>query len=129
MLVWISGANAGLPVPIPYVDAQGNQYPPNMEQAWTSAQLAAIGIKSIPDPVLAPSVTFLQFMALFTPAEQLAIAASNDPQVKLFVMMATGQPHIEMDNASVVSGVNYLASSGVIQQARVATILAASPPD
>lgn len=41
MLIFIAN---GQPVPTPYVDGSGNQYPPNLEQVWSAAELAAIGI-------------------------------------------------------------------------------------
>ncbi len=53
-------------------------------------------------------VTFLQFMALFTPTEQAAIVGSTDPQVKLFTLMASGaaksiRPTRKSPQASIIS--------------------------
>jgi hypothetical protein len=42
MLVKISD---GTPVAHPYTDEQGNQYQPNIEDIWSDAELAAIGIR------------------------------------------------------------------------------------
>ncbi|MGD0564553.1 MAG: hypothetical protein ABSA66_15860 [Roseiarcus sp.] len=76
----------------------------------------------------APSLTFLQFMALFAPAEQAAIVASADPQIKLFTLMAAGAGALQLSNPEVVAGVNYLATSGAITAARATAILAGQAP-
>jgi hypothetical protein len=73
-------------------------------------------------------LTFLQFMALFSSAEQAAIVTSTDAQVKLFLLMATGAGALDLGNPEVVSGVDYLASLNLIAAARVATILSGAPP-
>ena len=72
-------------------------------------------------------LTFLQFMALLTSAEQAAVANSTDTQTRLFVMMATGAPQIDLTNPEVAAGVNYLASINLITSARAATILSGLP--
>ena len=72
-------------------------------------------------------LTFLQFMALLTSAEQAAVANSTDTQTRLFVMMATGAGSLDLANPEVVSGINYLAAIGLITSARAATILTGAP--
>jgi hypothetical protein len=74
------------------------------------------------------SLTFLQFMALFTGAEQAGIVNSTDTQVRLFLVMATGAGSLDLTNSQVVAGVNYLASINLIASTRVATILSGAPP-
>jgi hypothetical protein len=94
---------------------------------------AGLGVLASYLPVV---LTFLQFMALFTPAEQAALVGSADTQTKLFVMMATGAGSIALANPEVVAGVNYLATPatatppgpGLIASARVAQILANQAP-
>jgi len=49
-------------------------------------------------------------MALFTPAEQIAIVTSTDAQTKVFVDMATGSGGLQLNNPEVVAGINYLAT-------------------
>jgi hypothetical protein len=81
-------------------------------------------------------LTFLQFIALFTAAEQSAIVAAADPQTRLFTMMAIGAGGIDLSNSQVIAGVNYLATAtnatppgpGLITAARAAQILANQPP-
>ena len=68
-------------------------------------------------------------MALFTPAEQAAIVNSTDTQTKLFLLMASGAGMIQLNNAQVIAGVNYLASGpGLITNAEAARILAGQAP-
>lgn len=74
------------------------------------------------------SYGFLQFMALFTGAEQSAIVASTDPQIKLFTLMAAGAGALQLNNPQVIAGVNYLASAGAITAARASAILAGQTP-
>jgi hypothetical protein len=79
-----------------------------------------------------PTLSFSQFMGLFTQAEQLAIAGSTDPQVKLFVIMATGQgaTGIQLGNVQVMAGVDYLTttSPAILTTAEATRILAGTPP-
>ena len=69
-------------------------------------------------------LTFLQFMGLFTQVEQAAIIGSADVSVKTFTLMAASSPSLDLTNAQVVTGIDYLASISLIQPARVADILA-----
>jgi hypothetical protein len=72
--------------------------------------------------------TPLQFVYLFTQPEQLAIAASTDPQVKLFLTMGAAAKEIDLSSELTINGVNYLASQGLITSERAAAILASSAP-
>lgn len=75
------------------------------------------------------TISFLQFMALFTSAEQAALVNSTDTQVKLFVMMATGSGGIQLSNPEVAAGVNYCVSINLLTAPRGTQILSgASPP-
>jgi hypothetical protein len=83
-----------------------------------------------------PTLTFLQFMALFTAPEQAAMVNSADTQTKLFVLMATGSGGIQLGNPEVVAGINYLATPttatppgpGILTVARAAQVLAGTTP-
>jgi hypothetical protein len=88
---------------------------------------------NIPDPADTPlpipqTYTFLQFLSLFTPTEQAALVNSTDPQVKLFNLMAAGAGGMQLNNAEVVQGVNYVASVGIIANTRITAILAGQAP-
>jgi hypothetical protein len=82
-----------------------------------------------PAPPPPPTVvTFLQFMALFTSAEQEAIIGSTDINVRVFVVMASGANFLDLTLAEVVNGVEYLASVNLIAATRVAAILSNTAP-
>ena len=119
----------------------GAEIPPaprNADFAQYLAWLAAGNTPTAPPAEPAPTVllTFLQFMALFTPAEQAAIVSSTDTQTKLFLLMATGAGALDLSNAEVIAGIGYLAATasstppgpGLIAAARAAQILANQPP-
>jgi hypothetical protein len=108
---------------------------------WSEQVSAWIAAGNVPAPYVAPppaapTLTFLQFIALFTAAEQAAIVASADPQTKLFLIMAAGAGELQLNNAELVSGVNYLATPttatppgpGLIASTRPAQILADEAP-
>lgn len=72
-------------------------------------------------------------MALFTPTEQLSIVNSADPQTHFFVLSAAGSGGLQLSNAEVVQGVNYIATAapngpGLITAARAAQVLAGALP-
>ncbi len=65
----------GQPVAVPYVDPQGGQYPPNLEQIWSADELAAIGLKSAPNPASTPTCQVWQLKAVLTAAQTTAVDA------------------------------------------------------
>ncbi len=94
---------------------------------WTYAS-GAFAPNAMTNPYQTNGLTFLQFMGLFTLAEQAAIVNSPDTQTRLFVVMSTGAGSIDLTNPEVVAGVNYLASINLIASSRVATILSGAAP-
>ena len=115
-------------VPVP-AGAAGNW----ANWSWNGTILS---IPATAAPTLPVVLTFLQFMALFTAAEQDAIVASTDTQTRLFLLMATGAGVIALANPEVITGVNYLATlpgasppgPGLIASSRPAQILAGQAP-
>jgi hypothetical protein len=103
-----------------------SQLPAGVGAGWTQGASGAWAAPA-PTPQLA-GLTFLQFMALFTAAEQAAIVSSGDPQVKLFVIMASGAGEIDLTNAEVTQGVDYLAGAGLVTSAETTRILAGIAP-
>ena len=99
------------------------------EQISTTDPTVTAFLASLTPP---PTLTFLQFMALFTASEQAAIVNSTDTKTKLFAMMATGSGGIQLGNPEVVAGINYLATPttttppgpGILTVARAAQVLA-----
>ena len=118
-------------------ESDGASIPPDPRNADDQNYLQWLAAGNTPDPAPAApapivTLTFAQFMALFTQAEQLAIASSNDPQVRLFVIMATGigATGIQLNDERVVAGVNYLTvtSPAILTSAEAARILAGQIP-
>ena len=99
--------------------------PANAWVGWTLVGETWTPPAAPPPPTL---LTFLAFMALFTADEQAAIVNSTDTQVKLFVIMASGAGTIDLTNAEVIQGVDYLASTNVITSAEATRILSGVAP-
>jgi hypothetical protein len=112
---WLAAGNAPTPI-----DSEAS-----LAAVLQAAYPAALGALQADVPVV---LTFLQFMALFSSAEQTAIVGSTDPQVKLFLLMASGAGTISLPNSEVAAGVGYLASVGLIGATRPAQILADQAP-
>jgi len=95
-------------------------------QAQALAALGGMG----PDDYVAPKVnwTFLEFLGLLTPAEQAALVSSNDTQVKIFVITATGAVQIQLTDPRVIAGVYYCQGQGIFTGDRSAQILAGQAP-
>lgn len=85
-----------------------------------------------PAPAAAPveqPISWLDFMALFTPAEQQAIAVSVNPYVAVFRMMATGLGgDLNMADPRVAQGLDALVAAGLLAAARKADVLARRAP-
>lgn len=94
--------------------------------SWVS--LGNTATPYVPPATPAPHLTFLQFMALFTPAEQASIVNSTDTQVKLWLIMATGSGTIGLTDPDVVQGLAYAVSINLITAPRQTQILAGTPP-
>lgn len=122
-------------------DADGASIPADPRNAdWQKYQtwLAAANTPTTPPPLTPPPVVyqFLDFMALFTSAEQTAIFASSDTQTKMFITMAAAAGGLQLSNPAVVAGVTYLSQPptatppgpGLITAARATAILAGEAP-
>ena len=83
-------------------------------------------IPSKPETVVV-TVTFREFMALFTPAEQSAIVNSTDTQVKIILLQASAGA-ITLGDPVVKTDLDYLVSLGLITADRETAILANQPP-
>lgn len=80
-----------------------------------------------PVPAAPVVVTFREFMALFTPAEQAAIVNSTDTQVKLFLLQASAGT-ITLSGPVVKEDLDYLVSLGLITADRETAILSNQAP-
>lgn len=94
---------------------------------WFTDENTARTALLLPTLSAPPQLTFLQFMALFTPAEQVAIASSSDANVKLLLLQASGNSGVTLSDAATTQGVDYLMSIGLLTAARGAQVLANTP--
>lgn len=62
------------------------------------------------------------FVQRFTPQEYSAVAGSTDPIVRQFLLMVTVAKQIDVGDATVQGGIQYLATTGLITSARAAVI-------
>lgn len=97
--------------------------PPQIVTLSSDQEAAVVAANT--QPIL--SVSSLQFIGLFTPAEQAAIVNSTDPGVKLFTLQAIGAGTIEFSNPLVTQGLAYAVSIGLLTSDRQAQILAGTP--
>ncbi len=94
---------------------------------WFSDENTARAALVLPMISAPPQLSFLQFMALFTSAEQAAIVNSTDTNVKLLLLQASGNSGVTLADAATIAGVNYLVSVGMLTSARASMVLANTP--
>lgn len=80
-------------------------------------------VVTVSAPATPNMISAWQFIMLFTPAEHAAIRASTDQKVMQFMMAIMAAQRVELNNSIVQSGVNYLASIGLLTQANATLIL------
>ena len=109
------------------------RHPRNIEQVWSTEELAAIGLEVIPTPEPTPvpprtSCDFAEFMELFTTAEQIAIktaALSVDTiPVGLWYDQAVALNWLDLTSDKMAQGMAALVGAGLLTQARSDEILA-----
>ncbi len=83
-----------------------------------------------PGPEPARTLSFLQFMDLFTPDEQIAIAgaAMTDVSTKLWYDRAVGARFIDLSDERLTAGLQALFDDGLIDIARRDRVLEGLPP-
>lgn len=72
-------------------------------------------------------MAFIDFLNLFTAAEQAAIVNATDTNVKVFVLQAVGQGTISFIDPRLKAGLDYLVAQSLLTAAREAQILAGQP--
>jgi hypothetical protein len=83
-----------------------------------------------PTRQLPPVLTYLQFRALFTAAENQAImaAAQGNHAILDWLLQAVGAGAIDLGDPQLKAGLDALTGAGLIAVARQAAILANQPP-
>jgi hypothetical protein len=86
--------------------------------------------KNAPAPTPVIKLTFLQFMDLFTDAEQLAIAqaAMADAAIKLWYDRALGATEINFADPRLAAGLQAFVTSGLLTSARRNRVMKGLPP-
>jgi hypothetical protein len=98
-----------------------------MGSVWNGSSFTHPQPEPVPQPRQMPS---LDFFALFTQAEQTAIAtvAMQNPQVFLWFQMASAADFIDLDSQKLQGGMAGLLAAGLITQERHDHILQGLPP-
>lgn len=70
---------------------------------------------------------FVQFMKLFTVAEETAFVNSTQTKVKLFLMRVVSMQYINLESSEIIDGLSYLVQYGIITEHRKQEILSNKP--
>jgi hypothetical protein len=89
---------------------------------WDAASKSVVVVAEPVPPQPIPTGTWI---LRFTPAEFQAIAASTDATVQQFMYALNHTTQIDLTDQSIVNGVSYLVSKGLLTQTRVAAVMAA----
>lgn len=89
---------------------------------WTGTAFEAMR------PVAPRVISKLDFARLFTQAEDVAIDASPDVDVRFLARRLRLADSVNLDHADVAAGLDVLIAKGLIASARKARILAGQPP-
>lgn len=104
----------------------------NIAQLTAAQQQTFHEVLAAHDPArqLSAVLTYLQFRALFTAAENQAImaAAQSNHAVLDWLLRAVGAGEIDLGDPQVKAGLDALAAAGLITSARETSILANQPP-
>lgn len=100
-----------------------------VEQGWVQSG-GGFSAPEAPVPVNRTRFSFLEFMDLFTEAEQLAIAgaAMTDVATKLWYDRAVGAQFIDLTDARLADGLHAMVTAGLLTSARRNRVLEGLPP-
>ena len=126
VLVTSHSLAGAVPASVTVVDVTSTSPQPSKGWTYTGAVFVA------PAPVVppAPTLTPLQFMALFTSAEETAIAtaAQQSAAVLLWLVKTSGADYVSLGDANTIGGVNAIVAAGLLTAARAAQVLAGQSP-
>ena len=112
---------------------KGLRHPRNIEQLWTDAELQAVGLERYTPPAPEPAPaqprrtgTFVEFMDMFTPEQQVAILAASkqSPALEILLMRATAQNQVDIDSPMLAAGLGPLMQAGILSADDVSAIQA-----
>ena len=84
----------------------------------------------VPVDLMSGPIGWLDFLALFTQGEQIAIANSADESVRYFLMVAQGLGgDMHLDDPRVAQGLDVLIGAGLIDTDRKARVLSRQKPE
>lgn len=75
-----------------------------------------------------PFISSLQYIDLFTQAEQDAILLSNDGTIRSLATKASAAQRVFLTDAHIIAGLDYLTTAGILAPGRKAQILSNTPP-
>ena len=107
----------------------GLLHPRSIEKLWSAEELARIGLEvyDIPNEPAEPRTicSFVEFMGLFTPSEQIAVAsaAQTDPALKLWYDQAVASNWVSLQSGLVKAGMQALVTAGLLTEERSNAIL------
>jgi hypothetical protein len=78
-------------------------------------------------PVVEP-ITPLAYFQLFTAAEQVALYATTDAQIRVGIGALGVVPSVNMADATVIGGIDRMVTLGLVTAARATRIKAGLPP-
>ena len=78
---------------------------------------------------LPPPISCIDFVALWTPAETLAVMQTTSPEMAVAWAMTLASPQIHLDNPLVLAGIALAESLDILTPARAARIRAGLPPE
>lgn len=116
---WVSGPHGETPSPDDgqRVEVIALGFPETA--AWSQS---LNGFVDIEEP--STQLTKLAFQRRFTLAERIAVRGSNDPIVVDYRELSTLAEGIDLSDADVIAGINYLELIGLLNAGRAAEILA-----
>lgn len=107
----------------------GGGYPPKFPAEFISETVLEVSEIPAVENIVDTSITWLEFLDLFSLNERVQVASSNDPYVAYFRMVATGLGgDMHINDPRIAQGLDALIAAGLIDAERKARVLARIAP-